>query len=202
MKTEEDYDEEEKLEEKLIEAKCQSCDEITSHTVISDDDDDPTIIQCTVCDETREYHPKKSLKGKSASAKKAGLASKMVRKEKVGLSDFNKIMAKHDVSEAIPYEMTRAYKEAELINHQFFGVGYVRGTVYPNKIDVLFKEGCKLLICAPHEERTLSLETPAPQSQKGHSSHSRNPSAWKPWSSISEEKKDHDFAWDNEESAE
>lgn len=189
-------------DEKQIECKCQSCDEITLHTFLTDGDDDDdaeTTVQCTVCEETRDYSPKKSLK--KAAGKKAAANSKAGGKEKNGVNDFKKLLTKHDVNAVIQYAMTNSFKLSDVINHKSFGIGFVRETIFPNKIEVLFSEGLKLLVCAPHVDKTLSLKA-ALSPQKKAAPKSRNPAAWQPWSSASDEKKEEKFGWEDNELSE
>nr|MBF0223488.1 hypothetical protein [Desulfobulbaceae bacterium] len=182
-------------EGKQIKFRCQSCSEITLHTIIDDSDEDSELaIQCSVCDETQEYRPKKNpLKSAAAGKKAAGIATPE-HKEKCDLADFKKLSAKNDASTAIPYETTSSYKADDVINHRTFGVGFVRRTIFPNKIEVLFSVGSKLLVCAPRKEPIASVEDGG-HSKKGHSNRSRNPSSWQPWSSNPEEKREQKFSW-------
>ena len=192
----ENYDE----EDMLIETRCKSCSEITTHTISTEDDEEPTRIQCSICDETREYRSPKSLPRKKASGRRPVLVARKLRKEKIVGNDYNKIIAKRDLSQAIQYEMTASFKKEELINHHYFGIGVVRRTVFPNKIDVLFSEGCKLLICASHEAEILPTALSVSRPHKGRTHNSKNPASWKPWSNISEEKKEHELVggWDSD----
>lgn len=193
----EQYDE----EGKQIKFRCQSCSEITLHTIITDTDEDSELsIQCSICDETQEYRPKKNLKKPTSSSKKAAANySTPEQKEKCDLSDYKKLLAKNDVSTAIQYETTLSYKVADVINHRTFGIGFVRKTIFPNKVEALFSVGCKLLICAPRSEPAFFSEGGSPELKKVSSHKPRNPSSWQPWSSNPEEKSERKFSWGDDE---
>lgn len=194
------HNEHEYEEGKQIKFRCQSCNEITLHNMIDEDDENSEIsIQCVICEETQDYSPRKYLKKATAEDRKKVANSKPENKEKCGMADFKKLLAKKDVSAAIKYETTGAYKIDDIINHQVFGIGFVRRTIFSNKIEVLFSEGCKLLICAPRSEPNLPLAAFS-QTKKTNSHKSRNPSSWQPWSSNSEEKREQKFSWGDDES--
>ena len=46
-----------------------------------------------------------------------------------------------------PYKITCAYKPGEYIQHTKFGVGYVADICSKTKVEVLFEEGSKRLVC-------------------------------------------------------
>jgi len=43
--------------------------------------------------------------------------------------------------------VTATFKQGDLLDHAFFGLGLVVATTQPNKIEVIFREGGKILIC-------------------------------------------------------
>ncbi len=52
-----------------------------------------------------------------------------------------------DASAAIGYDMQSRYKVGNLVQHPKFGLGLVKGLIVPNKVEILFEEGLKLLRC-------------------------------------------------------
>jgi hypothetical protein len=48
---------------------------------------------------------------------------------------------------ALPYDMNGKYRAKKLLMHPIFGLGIVRVVLPPNKIEVLFEDGKKLLRC-------------------------------------------------------
>ena len=196
MKTNDDDD------ETLIETRCKVCGEVTTHTVITEDDEEPTVIQCAVCDETQPYRRRKSLQRKMASSRRSMSSVWVMKKEKIGDVDYKKIIAKRKGFDAIEYEMTGSYKEEDLIDHSLFGIGFVRGTVFPNKIDVLFREGPKLLICARHPEESPLRDVPVSEPKKSGSHGLKNTAGRNTWTTDSVEKRGAKFAdWEDEESS-
>ena len=45
------------------------------------------------------------------------------------------------------YDMKASYQVGDLVNHPKFGLGVVRQLVGPNKVEIVFEEGAKLLRC-------------------------------------------------------
>ena len=46
-----------------------------------------------------------------------------------------------------PYRITQAYKPQELVRHPKFGLGYVREVCSQTKIEVIFADGPRRLVC-------------------------------------------------------
>ena len=56
-------------------------------------------------------------------------------------------MEGRDVSKAIPYKTSKKFSEQDVIKHKTFGIGLVTRQVTEKKIEVMFEESTKLLIC-------------------------------------------------------
>jgi len=175
-------------EAKQIESKCLVCNEMTLHSIIpGEEDGSKALIQCMICEETLSYKPKTKLHNKVVSGKKAttGIKSKYMGKD--GFLDFTNLVSKHNVAAATQYETTKSFTINEVINHHLFGIGFIIGTIFPNKIEVLFSAGYKILICAPRNEESISVNTLISKTPKGTSYKNKNSPARKSWSKTSYE---------------
>ena len=47
----------------------------------------------------------------------------------------------------IPYDRTRSYRKGENVMHPMFGQGEVTGVIEPHKMDVLFDDRLRRLVC-------------------------------------------------------
>jgi hypothetical protein len=47
----------------------------------------------------------------------------------------------------MPYSQTRVYRKGENLNHPIFGAGQVTALVQPAKMDVLFADRLRRLVC-------------------------------------------------------
>ena len=49
-----------------------------------------------------------------------------------------------------PYDQGRIYRKGETLTHQTFGSGQVTALIQPNKMDVLFADRLRRLVCGTH----------------------------------------------------
>jgi hypothetical protein len=52
-----------------------------------------------------------------------------------------------DPEKALPYDMNGRFNVKRLILHPVFGLGIVKAIIIPHKMQILFKDGIKLLRC-------------------------------------------------------
>lgn len=132
-----------------IDSRCLKCKDVTNHTIIAMDESEVAKVQCNVCKARHKYRPPKAEKTKKTKpAKKAAAKAKgPTAKEKKAEAHFEALLDGRDSNAAVPYAMTGTFGENALINHSTFGLGVVTREVSPNKMEVAFKEGSKLLIC-------------------------------------------------------
>ena len=79
----------------------------------------------------------------SLSAGKAGSARAAIALENAWREAVNQ-----HIGAAKPYAMCNAYEPDDLISHPSFGQGIVRFVERPNKMEVLFQDGVRLLRCS------------------------------------------------------
>lgn len=105
----------------------------------------------------RRAHGKKSPHASAADGKDGakparprGAASRKdaARRAKISATtDWEELMAMADMEGVRPYRMHETYAKGDVIRHKFFGLGIVVREVNPQKIQVSFKDGVKLLAC-------------------------------------------------------
>ena len=132
-----------------IDSQCLKCKNVTNHIIIAISEEKIAKVECNVCGARHKYRPPNPKK--ATKAKKKTAEAKRAPKKPISLlkaeAQFEKIMEGLDVTMAQPYSMTGEFKKGDLIDHSTFGLGLITATVQPNKIEVTFKEGSKLLIC-------------------------------------------------------
>jgi hypothetical protein len=57
------------------------------------------------------------------------------------------IMDQTEAGMAVPYAMDRRFKLDDIVAHPVFGFGVVTGLFKPNKVEILFTDGKKVLRC-------------------------------------------------------
>ena len=132
-----------------IDSQCLKCKRVTNHIIIAMAEEKIAKVECNVCGASHKYRPPKIKKPKAVKKKKA-VAKKTPKKpinEIKAEAHFEEIMDGLDPSTAKPYSMTETFRKNDLIDHSSFGLGLITSTILPNKIEVTFKVGSKILIC-------------------------------------------------------
>jgi len=132
-----------------IDSQCLKCKSVTNHIIIAMVEEEIAKVECNVCGAKHKYRPPKVKK--PAAVKKKKVAAKKTPKRPISEikaeAHFVEIMEGLDPSQAKPYSMKETFKQDDLIDHSSFGLGLITSTIQPNKIEVTFKPGSKVLIC-------------------------------------------------------
>lgn len=125
-----------------IEAWCTKCKLELEHTIIAMVDDLPKKVKCNTCNGQHNY--------RTAPSEKTRTGSKTtVRKRRAKGPTYEEHISRltgGDPSRAKPYASSGHFEEDEVIDHPRFGLGVVLSTIKTNKMEILFKDGPKLLI--------------------------------------------------------
>ena len=127
-----------------IDSFCLKCDLMLAHVIMSLKGDRPHRVKCKSCKDVHAYRLAKP-KTRQPQGKKA--PRKAAAKRPSRATEYQKQMAERDLSGATPYSMTGLFSADELIDHSKFGIGLVLRQAGPDKIEVLFQNGPKLMIC-------------------------------------------------------
>lgn len=132
----------------IVDARCTRCRTVTNHTIVAMVETRIARVQCNTCGGTHNYHAPKpaaaAAGGRPAPEKKARGAKGRADAE---FSAWQECCSSVDPAQAIPYAMDRPFRVGEKVAHPAFGVGMVTGLVQPDKAEILFREGRKLLRC-------------------------------------------------------
>lgn len=135
-----------------VESRCLKCKQLTNHIIVAMVGEKVVKVQCNVCGGRHNYRPAEPVAkaGATTNAPKGrghvgGGAS--TRQIKTAAARFEEVLAGRDQALAKPYAITATFQQGDLLDHAYFGPGLVVGTTQPNKIEVLFREGSKILIC-------------------------------------------------------
>ncbi|WP_321366726.1 hypothetical protein [uncultured Desulfuromusa sp.] len=126
-----------------ITSKCTKCKDTTNHTIVAMVENTVARVQCNTCGGTHNYRDasiKKSVpRGKTSTAKP-------VKSSKIETDWENRINTVNP-AEATPYTIKMVVNIGDIIQHPTFGLGCVMNTIKPNKMEVSFRSGIKLLRC-------------------------------------------------------
>ena len=143
-----------------VESACRKCKTVTDHHVVVMIDGKVGKVQCKICGGKHVHRPpqenqqapevsppKATAKGKAQKtlAAKKPVAPKKPNPEIVAFWQAKITTAGPE--QFLPYVMTGAFQDGDVISHATFGPGYVQRFIKPNMIEVLFEDGVKLLRC-------------------------------------------------------
>lgn len=140
----------------IIEARCTKCREVLNHRIVAMVEGKVVRVECNTCNGVHNYYPPPS--AKAAKVPRAAAASKTrstpavpraSRKDpaEVEREEWASLQPTFDHEKALPYDMNSRFLVKRLILHPVFGLGVVKVVTVPNKMQVLFKDGIKLLRC-------------------------------------------------------
>lgn len=134
-----------------VETRCTRCKSVLNHTIVAMVGEKIVRVECSTCFGVHSYHPVKTAKVSGAVKSTANRAvtprKAKADPEAVARAEWETLRLSIDPAQAINYDMTRTYRIRNVLSHPSFGLGVVQAVLPPNKIDVLFQSGKKLLRC-------------------------------------------------------
>ena len=135
-----------------VESRCTRCRTILNHTIVAMQGEQVVRVECNTCRGTHNYYPEKKTKAPSAAGavKKAtpGTRKPKVDPGAVEREEWESLSTTMNPDMALPYDMNGSFRVKKLVAHPAFGLGIVKLVINPNKMEVLFQCGKKLLRCA------------------------------------------------------
>jgi len=139
----------------IIESRCTKCREVLNHRIVAMVEGKVVRVECNTCNGVHNYYPPptaKEAKAPRATATKARATSatpRVSRKDPVEAEreEWASLNPTFDLDKALPYAMDGRFQVKKLVLHPSFGIGIVKAVIVPNKMQVLFQDGVKLLRC-------------------------------------------------------
>ena len=131
-----------------VESQCTRCKALLNHTIIA------MVVQPGISPHGIAHRPVKEPKVAAVKGAKADKVVKSPRARAVkapAISDeaiWEELIRPLDPDLAVPYNMEGKFRTNILLTHPTFGIGLIASS-QTGKIEVVFKEGSKILICAP-----------------------------------------------------
>ncbi|HSB12235.1 MAG TPA: hypothetical protein VLM38_22300 [Blastocatellia bacterium] len=126
-----------------LNAYCGKCKEERTHIVAAMDGEVVRRVTCSMCGGTHNYKLKPAAPANGETAPAAAPAKRRGGSRRAKDSESFNIDPKRPVKS---YDMNNIFSAGDVINHPKFGLGAVEVTLPPNKIEVRFQEGKKLLL--------------------------------------------------------
>ena len=147
----------------FITTRCRRCDDVTGHVVMLVLDGVIAKVECKACGSVHKYYAPKPVKTKSTSSAVRHVRAGQGRETATDLggkkttsrtktaakieSAWQEAMVRHVAETPIPYSMKTPISSGMFIEHPSFGRGEVISAIKPDKAEILFQSGVKLLRC-------------------------------------------------------
>ncbi|MBI2711885.1 MAG: hypothetical protein HYX41_03320 [Bdellovibrio sp.] len=128
-------------------AYCTSCKMDLNHIIVAMKGERIAKVQCLTC---KKEHVYRAPKGASEPGPKTSRAKKASVEEAAHSieAEWEKLMATHKDHPVKPYSMKTQFDLGDKLHHPTFGDGIVGKLIYPNKLEVIFRNDIKVLIHA------------------------------------------------------
>ena len=129
---------------KDVVAYCVSCKMDLAHTVVAMDGETVKKVLCITCNKEHVY---RAPKGEKAPTNKKKPVRK-TRAKKIVAPDVLWEKALEPAQNLLSklYTIDGSFESGEKIDHKTFGLGLITKLIQPNKMEVIFKEGTKIMI--------------------------------------------------------
>ena len=136
----------------IIEAHCTKCREVMNHRIVAMVGEKVVRVECNTCNGIHNYRPPAETKVSTGTKtiRKTEAAPRKAKRdpEAVALEEWESLLPTMQADRAIAYDMNGKFKLNDLVEHTAFGIGVVQLLIKPNKMEVLFRGGKKLLRCS------------------------------------------------------
>ncbi len=130
----------------IVEAHCTRCRTLTNHTIVAMVGGRPVRVRCNTCGGDHNFRAPQKQVAKPAAVTKPVRKTAKSRKN-ADQEQWQGMIDQTDPGVAVPYSMDRSFKQDEIVAHPVFGLGVVTALIKPNKVEILFTGGKKMLRC-------------------------------------------------------
>ncbi len=130
-----------------IASRCSKCKDTTNHTIVAMVEGKVVRVQCNICNSVHNHRSpaEKTTTSRTSSGTKTS-SSKSVRQTRAE-ENWQELLHAAASSDVKPYNMQTVFRTGDFIQHPTFGLGQVINTIAPNKMDIQFEDGVKMLRC-------------------------------------------------------
>ncbi|MBI2896677.1 MAG: hypothetical protein HYY06_24175 [Deltaproteobacteria bacterium] len=128
-----------------IDAFCTRCKIDNVHVIIAVWEGAVKKVQCRSCNHSHLYRRPHAGRDDAPRASRPP-ARRSRPPEPTPRDKWMQALSGRDLKAARPYSMASTFEAGDLIQHSSFGAGLISRLVAPNKIEVVFEEGTKVLI--------------------------------------------------------
>ena len=132
-----------------IDAWCTRCRLDLLHRIVAVVAGEPRRVECETCHSQHNYRaPRSGTAAAIRTANKGARPRSRTAAEARDAATWDTRVAGKDPSSFVPFSVDKHFQAGNLISHKRFGQGYVVEVLQDGKINVLFREGHRLLVHA------------------------------------------------------
>ena len=134
-----------------VESRCTRCLTVLNHTIVAMVGERVVRVECNTCHSVHN-HPREKTAAKPAP-RTSGMKSTPVSRKSgkdpgsAEREEWESLRGTMEGKPAQAYDMDGKFRANDLVEHAVFGLGIVLRVAGPNKMEVLFQSGKKLLRC-------------------------------------------------------
>jgi len=129
-----------------IDSWCTKCKLMLAHTIQAMSDGTIEKVVCKTCNGKHKYRPNPP-KSRTKKASTSATKKKATRRRKKDPAViWEEALEGKDMSQPKTYAMDAVFTEDDILEHPTFGVGLITEVRAEGKMEVLFKDGPKLLV--------------------------------------------------------
>ena len=125
-----------------IDAWCTKCKLELGHTIIAIVENLPKKVKCNTCNGQHNFRAKPV----KSSRTKPERSPRKTRSKETSYEEYISRLSAGDPANSRKYNTKGNFEKDEIIDHLSFGIGIVLSVIQVNKINILFKDGPRLLI--------------------------------------------------------
>ncbi len=138
-----------------IDAWCTKCRMDLGHRVVAAVAGVPKRVECLTCRTQHNYRRPKGAKDplprgtptpSKPAAGRAPAEKKLTKKAAAAVADWEGKVLGHSPADFTAYTVKDTFRKGQLLRHKTFGDGYVADILDDNKLNVVFRDGSKILV--------------------------------------------------------
>lgn len=135
-----------------IDGYCKTCRTDTSQTILEIEGNQIRSVRCQTCSGEGPFRSprartKAGLREVAAKRKTKPPPRRSKKKQEDPAEIYRQLIEGRDLSEAEPYKLKNALDEGDLIDHPKFGIGIVMSVIESTKVNVVFEDRPRIMIC-------------------------------------------------------
>ncbi len=130
-----------------VDSYCTSCKIVLAHRVVAVVEGKPEKVICKTCNRRHKYRPNLPKSRMKKISKEPGTKKpRRTRRTKDPAIIWEELLTERGEAEAKLYSMDGIFEQNDIIEHKKFGRGLVKEIFVEGKMEVVFKEGAKLMV--------------------------------------------------------